>query len=307
MGVQSSKCIKNGFSFSDRKKSHTAVYEVRTDDRTMAGEDVVAGAQASSPDPVPAAFATFALFGGSDANAFCQEITAEQPEPVNAAQKWHVNVKWFPIEGDPEDDTTNADDPLSRPLRFHSTTEEILEIVENGWNVEELPFLSRAPDTYGPIVTAVGDRPGTPLVRPRKAQVLIITKNFATLAEILALQDAFVDKLNQSPFYGAPKGKAIVRDIIPSQEMFAGGTAYREAEFYIAAYRKGWNFPMVNRGFNYAKDGAKLPITKDGATLVAEPELLELDGTLTPSGALGTVINWRLSEYAEFAGMGIGG
>lgn len=306
MGVESSKCIKNGFSFADRKSSYTAVYEVMTDDRTMDGKSVVAGAQSSSPDPVPAAFATFSLFGGSDANAFCQEITAEQPEPANKACKWHVSVKWFPIDGDPEDDTTNQDNPLTRPLRFHSTTEDIMEVVENGWNVEELSFKSRAADTYGPIYNAVGDRPGTPLVRPRKAQVLVITKNFATLAEIMALQRNFVDKLNSSSFYGAGKGKAIVRDITPSQEMFAGGTAYREAEFHIAGYEKGWNFPLVNRGFNYAKDDAKLPITKDGGALVAEPELLELDGTLTAPGDLGTVINWRLSDYANFSGMGIG-
>lgn len=314
MSVLSSKLTDDWMSVADGKSTYMARFRVVTSSRTEPAPTMLLNATAASPDPVPAYMASYSLNGASDPNAFAKNYSPKRVKSDDGACHWDVEVTWSGLEGkDADDDWTPDQDPLTRPLRIDVDEEEVQEIVENGWNEEELPNIPRPADTYGPIVTAANGPPGTPYIRARRVPVLVVIKNFATLAEIVALQNEFIDKISDGVFYGAPAKKALVRNIKPSSLMYAGGTSYREAEFRIAMYDKGWSYPMVNRGFEYFKESVitpgtfvRMPVTKPDGTLAAEPALLELDGTKTPEGQLGTVINWRVNDTADFSGMGIG-
>ena len=316
MAVLSSHCVATSGSLGGQGEfTHSAVYRVVCDNRTMTAMGVLFGAATASPDPIPSWKASFALFGDSDPNAFANKFTASYEKADGSNRIWSVSVEWGPA-ADPDDDWTNDQDPTLRPVRIDGDEEEVQEICEEGWNEEALTGLSRAADTYGPIQNAAGKEPGTPLMKAVRIPVLVFRKNFknggtSALAQIMTLATNFVDKLNNSTFYGAPEGKAIVRSIRPSEEMQAGGVKYREATIRVAFYDKGWSFPMVNRGYEYLNSSGDLTLaTKPDDTgaeqLVSEPVNLELDGSLTADGAVGTVINWRTSEKVAFSGLGVG-
>lgn len=315
MAVTSCHCIATGGSLGgDAEFTHTATYRVICDDRQMTAMGVLFGAATASPDPIPSWKASFALFGDSDPNAFAQKFTPRYEKQDGSARIWLVDVEWSPSDN-PDDDWTNEEDPTLRPVLIDGDEEEVQEICEEGWNEETLTGLSRAADTFGPIQNAAGKEPGTPLIKAVRVPVLVFRKNFkddgtSALAQIMTLANGYVDKLNDGTFYGAPAGKAIVRSIKPSEEMIAGGIKYRTATIRVAAYDKGWSFPMVNRGYEYLDSGelklATKPDSEGVDQLVSEPVNLELDGSLTADGSVGTVINWRTSAKVDFAGLGVG-
>lgn len=320
MSVVSSHCVDDWLQLADRKFSYGATYRVVTDSRNDAALEVLLGAVSATPHPVPAHFASYSLFGSSDSSAFAQTYDVKRikdGEEGKLGKYWLVTVGWaLPDKAD--DDATSQEDPLSRPVRYNVEREEMQVIVEEGWNEEELPALGRAEETLGPIVNAAGGEPGTPLTKTIRVPVLVARKNFATLEEVVAIQQAYEDKLNDGDFFGAPEKTALVREVTISDELFGGGIEYREATFRIAIFHDGWSIPLVNRGYRHWKilDGDEEPTLIEAKVWdevegrevpSAEPVNLELDGFKTPDGEIGTVINYRVHDTASFAGMGIGG
>lgn len=323
MAVISSKLVGTYSDVNEKGQfTHFAQYRVICDDRQMTGMSVLFGGASATPDPIPSWKSTFALFGDVDLNAFALKFKPRYQNPEGSNRIWLVDVEYGPDEN-PDDDWTNDQDPLLRPVRIDGDEEEVQEICEQGWNEEALTGLGRAADTFGPIENAAGKEPGTPLIKAVRVPVLVFRKNFkdggtSALAQIMTLAATYVDKLNNATFYGAAAGKAIVRSIRPSEEMIAGGVKYREATIRVAAYNKGWSFPMVNRGYEYlyntGTEGspvwelrmARKPDENGKLQLVSEPVNLTLGGTISADGTLGTVINWRTSDKVDFAGLGVG-
>lgn len=324
--VLKSECIDNDWSLGDRKHRYSAKYRVTTDTRAMSGLAVAILAQSATPDPLPAYFASYALYGASDPSALAQDFSGSTPDPDKHATVWIFSVGWRPLEGDQDDDHTSQDNPLDRPLRIRVDQEEVEELVENGYNDDALPNVNlpgetggRAADTFGPICNSAGQQPDTPLTRPRKIDVLVIRKNFATIDEIVALRNAFNGKLNNATFYGAPARKALCRSITMSDEMSAGGVEYREAEFQIAGDPNGFSIPLVNCGWKHFNDDLDLVEAKvldkeateeagsDVFVPVSEPVNLDLDGKKVADGETGTSLGWRVNDLADFSGLGIGG
>lgn len=310
MAVISSRVIDEGCDVADRAYSYWATYEVKTDSRTFASRDILDEAVSALPNPIPVYMASYSLFGASDPNAFAQKFTAKRRSVDDSSTIWRIQVEWFLPDGDPDDDHNSDSDPLLRPVRIDGDEEEVEEVVERGWNEEALPGIGRAADTYDVICNGAGKEPGTPLTKPRRLPVLVFTKNFATLAEIMTLAATYVDKLNNATFYGAPAGKAIVRSIRPSEVMHAGNTKYREATIRVAFNDEGWSFEMFNRGYEHLNDTGALVMAEEKdknnkMRLVTEPINLKLDGKKAAPGEF-SVINWRTSAKVNLAGLGVG-
>lgn len=319
MAVSSCTLIDDGCDLdSEGNFTHWAQYRVICDSRQDTGLEVLLGAALSSPDPIPSFKTSFSLNGSSDPNAFAQSFKAKRENVKDAAARWIVDVSWSPSNGDPDDDWTTSEDPLSRPPRINIDAEEVQVIVEEGWNEEALTGGSgggRAADTFGPICNAAYQEPGTPLVQPRRIPVLVFRFNVADLSDVVTLINTYEDRLNSDTFYGAPEGTCLVRSIVGSDDMFAGETHYREVEIRIAIFDQGWSYAMVNRGYEYLLDSgdswslvmARKADEEGVLQLVTEPVNLELDGTRTPDGEIGTIIHWRTRPKVAFSGMGIGG
>lgn len=310
MSVVSSHAIDDSASIQDGKISHAAKFRVKTDAPDDPAIVAIVGSQSALPDPTPAYFSTFALNGSADANAFCKSIKATRARADSDRRTWLVDVSWSPLEGqDASDDTTSEDDPLLKPVKYWVEWEEIQVVVEEAWNVEALPGISRSPDTKGPVQNGAGQELSSGLTRPIRVPVLAAQKNYATLQEIIALGLSFDDSVSSDEYYGADPGKSAFRGIECSQPQYGGGIEYYSGIIRVAFREDGWNIPIVNRGWKYLDAGKLKEATVKNAdnedVPVAEPINLELNGTRTADGSVGTVINYRVSREIAYSGLGI--
>lgn len=318
MTVTSSHCVKSKFNIADRKVIYDALFRVKTDDRTQHEIDVFSEAQLASPDPVPAYYATYNLRGKTDVNAFAQDISHNRKDEKNAS--YHLfRVKWSPITGDPLNDQTSQTNPLLKPVERWVEVETILVPAEAGWNKEALPGIGRGADTYGPIQDAAGQEPSTPIMVPKQVIVIVSEKNFATLEEPLAQDITYHNSLNTNtifafaPYDGASEGEALYRGATFSRRQYGGGISYFTVQRRVAIQAGGWDYAMVNRGWKYLGPDPKVQTSpptvlleatvkdKDGNEVsAASPINLELDGSKTADGDIGTIINWRTSPKLDF-------
>jgi hypothetical protein len=312
MSVTSCHAINDSFAFQDGKATYTVTYRIKTDDPTNTGRQACDGAVSASPDPLPVPYQTFSLNGDSDANAVAKSFRTNRQDITNARCYHEVTVEFGPEDSDKQWD--NRDDPTTRPVRIEAYGEEVEEIVEEGWNEEELSGLGvdGAPDTLGAIVNAAGKEPGSPITKKRLIPGLRFKINVPDLATGVGLRADYLHKLNDAPFYDASIGCAFVSNIDIGPEQTGGGSSYREVTFDILNDENGFSIPLVNRGYEFLNASGDLQLAREDDTdmrskLVSEPINLELDGTRTPAGERGTVINWRIYDFADFSGMGIGG
>ena len=206
MSVTDCMCIKNGMQLVNREFVYTAKYRIKTNDRSMTGHQVLSGATLVGPHPFPSYYATFVLFGDSDANAFMKQPTIDQDEENGSV--WIATATWSPIKGEEEsDEHTSREDPLLRPVIYSREWEEIQIPVEQGWNKEELPGIERDAETLGPIENAAGQEPSTPIMKSKRIPVMIAEKNYATLAEIDAIEQTYGDTLNNATYATYAKGE----------------------------------------------------------------------------------------------------
>lgn len=309
MSVTDCMCIKNGMQLVNREFVYTAKYRIKTDDRSMTGYQVLSGATLVGPHPFPSYYATFVLFGDSDANAFMKLPTIDQDEENGSV--WIATATWSPIKGEEEsDEHTSREDPLLRPVIYSREWEEIQIPVEQGWNKEELPGIERDAETLGPIENAAGQEPSTPIMKSKRIPVMIAEKNYATLAEIDAIEQTYGDTLNNATYATYAKGECCFRGINASKPKYEGGKRYYTGAIRIACQRGGWDYEMVNRGFKYLdggelKEAQVLDPTTNEKVPVAEPINLELDGSETPAGQTGKIINYRHRPYTNFGALGV--
>jgi hypothetical protein len=310
MAVIKSELINERSELVDRQKRYYATFKITTDSRGMTCKAAYAAAQSATPHPVPAPYSTYSLLGDTDVNAFCQTIKPKRKSEKDATHIV-VDVEWFPIVGDPANAFTSEDNPLAVPIERWVEWEDIQVPADEAWNEEELPGIGRNADTLGPIQDAAGGEPSAPIMKTKKIPVLCLQKNYATLGEITALALTFADALNSATFYGAPERTALYRGAEISRPQYAGGTTYHTAVHRVAFLGGGWSFAMVNRGWAYLESGNLVQATikdqDDNDVPVTSPINLQLDGTRTPDGQIGTIIHYRTSPKLAFSGLGIGG
>lgn len=309
MSVTASELIDDSAGAVDGKQTYKAVYRVTTNDRDQPAPSVYYEAQAALPHPVPVYYATYALNGFTDVNCFAKSIQINRSKKDGSGGLiWIVEVEWSTME--PQDrEQTSSDNPLTEPVRRWVEFEDVQEPVEEALNIEALPGISRPAETRGPIQDAAGGEPSSPLVRTRRVPVLCARKNYATYTEILAIEATYGNTVSNGVYKGAAARCAAFRSIQSSEPQFGGGIEYYTGVIRVAFKDTAWYTQMVNRGFAYLDSGDLKEATvkdKDGQEVPSsQPVLLELDGTRTPDGDMGTVINWLTEDEADYSGLGI--
>lgn len=309
MAVTKCELVNNSLRLSGREFVYSARFRITSDTRNMAAYDVLNGATSSTPNPFPSYFATYSLLGDSDPSAFMQEVDIQQIDDNNTSV-WMATATWSPIKGaDNADGHTSRQNPLLRPTIYSREWEEISIPVERGWNEQALNGIGRAADTLGPIQNAAGQEPSTPIMKTKRIPVIVAEKNYANLAAIDAIETTFGDSLNDATYQGYAAGECLFRGISASRPKYEGGTEYYTGTIRIACQKGGWSYEMVNRGFKFL-DGGELKEATIKDTLgqevpVTEPVNLELDGSRTADGAVGTVINYRHRPEVDFSTIGV--
>ena len=309
MAVTSCKIIWNNFRLVNRESIYTAKYRIISDTRNMSAYTVISQATSSTPDPFPAYFSTYNLLGESDPSAFLKEATCDPLDEENSTHFIGTAI-WSPINGEEETDPhTSRENPLARPTIYWREWEEINVPVEKGWNNPALPGINRPADTLGPIQNAAGQEPSSPIIKSKRIPVMVAQKNYATLAQIDAIQQTFGDSVNDSTYANYPQGEACFRGITASRPQYEGGVRYYTGTIRVAFQKGGWDYEMVNRGWKYLLGGelreATVADQNGNQVPVAEPINLEIDGSRTPDGQIGTIINYRHRPRVDYNAMGV--
>ena len=311
MTVTSCSIVYNDFELVDREFVYSARYQIETDDRSMSAYDVISQATSASPDNFPDYFDTYSLYGQTDNSSFMQRASCRPMDEINSST-WIAEATWSPMKGTESSDThTSRENPLTRAVIYSREWEEISIPVEQGWNEEALTGLvpARAADTFGPIQNAAGQEPSTPIMKTKRIPVIVAEKNYSTLAQIDAIEKSFGDSLNDATYATYAEGECLFRGISASRAKFEGGQQFYTGTIRIACQKGGWSYAMVNRGFKYLDGGvlkeATIEDDSGNEVPVSEPVNLELDGTRTADGAVGTVINYRHRPKVDFSTIGV--
>lgn len=306
--VTECKLIDDTAGSSNGDATYTLKFRAKTDDREMPAALVYYGAQAALPDPAPVYYSTLAVNGFTDYNVFCKELDIKRAKQDGSqGRTWIITCGYKVMEpGDREQ--TSDEDPLTEPVRRWIEWEDIQEPVEEARNVEALTGISRAADTLGPMQNAAGGEPSSPLMRTRRVPVLCVRRNYTSLATIAAIETTYGNTVSDGVFYGAAARCAAYRSIECSQPQQANGTEYYTTVARIAIKDSEWYYAMVNRGYRYLDGGvlkeATVKDADDNDVASPEPINLELDGTRTADGDMGTVIHWLTAAEADYSAAG---
>lgn len=301
-----------------------------------AGVAVVIAAQLLGVDPVPLKGDEYSFDGTTDDDSFCQEIEWHRPDPDDKPKRWHVACRYAPLEG-VDHGTILEPDPLLWPVEyFVEWTEEQVPLNE-ARNVEELLYADsfpRAADTLGPVVNACGNEFTEPLMKTVYYPVLHAQKAYATLDEIVALNDAYQNTTNNAPFFGATTRKAKYLGTESGRKQRLNGVDFYMGVTRIWFKRATWDRPVLNNGWSHFERPAANPNTilydADGQRMFfknlihddpasaeadndidpespcSEPLNLSLDGTLLKADEPTVYITYRDLEEVNYAGIGIG-
>lgn len=187
--------------------------------------------------------------------------------------------------------------PLSRAASYDIRYIERERVLTRAKNVAELTHGdgkggSRAADTLGPIVNAAGKRPDEPIVVTERRPVLVIRKNYSTLATIEGLNNTYFDTTNSDTVgvYPARSLKYLLTSSLGA--MKENGTTYYPGETEIVV-EGSTDLTIDNVGYEYwDAAGSDWKRVKDAeGNFMAEPINLKVDGDL--GGDNTTTITYR--------------
>ena len=277
-------------------------YTIQFDTAQTSPIAVMDTATVTSPDPIPLRGQNYPGYIMYRAKTFSIVPAA------NSRKLWHITVGYGALE-EGEDDKQMGDNPLLRPPILNVEYMETEYVVDIARNVEELAHGDgkggeRAPFTEGPITNAAGVIPDEPIVDTERNAVLSITRNFATLGEIVDL-NADYKKTTNSDRAGMFEPRTLKYMLTESLGMqtenmytFWPGTTRIEV-------KKTTDLVFRNVGYQYrtSVDGSwilKRAKTNDGDD-VAEPINLKLNGD--KGGDNETTITWRHLEEKPYAAL----
>lgn len=243
---------------------------------------------------LPARGDSYSFNGDDDDSAYAQRYRIYRPEPKIKPTRWFVDVTFMPLQPGtlPGDSDSN---PLARPAKY--------------W-IEEEPYtvLVTEDKDGNPITNSAGQEFTEPPEEEDYHMILMVEKNYATLAEIITLNQTYARAVNTDTFYGATARKCFVMSIRCSPPKEENGVTFYTATFSIKISDKQWDLKIVDQGFMHYESSSsdELVRAKDlNGEDTPEPVLLDTDGTRLAAGALGLFKTFRRRKEVAFSGMGV--
>lgn len=119
---------------------------------------------------------------------------------------WQCVVNYEPLKPGEQDPTSNSN-PLAQPPTFSLDWIEYEAVITEAYNLDGfgdgIDGYSRSIETLGPVVNSYGREFDEPLTDVRREAVLNITRNYATLDQIINIQETYAGTTNSDTFKGA--------------------------------------------------------------------------------------------------------
>ena len=218
---------------------------------------------------------------------------------------WYWDVTWTPLPTGTSADTFN-ENPLLRPPVFDLQRRETDFPIVVGRNVEQLDRADggsqRAADTLGRIVNAAGEQPDEQPLDTVSNPVIIIHRNFSSLAEINSLNLTYQLSTNSVPVSGwsVRRLKFLAAESLGRRE--ENNVTYYPCEIRIEVMPTT-ELRIDNVGFNHWKNDklTRATVSDDNGNVAdsASPINLNLDGT-EGSDDSPTSIGWRYLNELDY-------
>jgi hypothetical protein len=216
---------------------------------------------------------------------YLQDVTPTQSEVTKTEWMLRGLYRNLPLGLTAGDAEVN---PMDRPWRYRIETELISEPVTQGLNIDPIETYGlvtpdRAAMTLGPIVITAQQEYEETIEQPTTREVLVATKNFATLDEIYVIQRAYADSVNSEIFRGYPAHHCEWRGVQTSDEILESGFTYYQAVIRITLGQKPAYFNALNVGWKWrdlsTNEGELINATDSKGQRVSEPVFLTAAGT----------------------------
>lgn len=300
-----SRFIKvSGSATNDYQDSVSLVYQVTYDSVPTNFYNALVRAQQATGSPVPLRRSVYAG-GFTSPPPYCTNLQGEmQSDDHRAVWQWTATFT-VPPPGEQDEEQQN-ENPLLRPPVFNIRYMERERVIDKAKNVEALSHGdgsggNRAALTEGPIVNAAGKRPDEPLVDTDRLEVLVIEKNYASLAQIVTRNRTYKATTNSDTVqgYSARELRYLMTESIGKQ--FENGIEFWPGVTEILAGET--DLTLDNVGYEYwdaAESNWKRAVDVDNE-FMAEPINLKLDGD--QGGTNATTITYRYLEEVSYASL----
>lgn len=283
--VSSLKNVK-GTATADFNDSVVCTYEVSYDTAPTNFYSALAAAQAATGTPVPA---RRSLYAGTFLSQIFVTSISGGPTSVAGRILWQFEVT-FSVPPEGELNVFQYANPLDRPAVYNVTYMDREYVIEKAYNVEALSHGNgaggnRAALTLGAIMSAAGERLDEPHVDTERLEVLVIQKNYASLADIVLRNRTFKRTTNSDILIGYQVRtlKYMLTESLGIQ--FENGIEFWPGVTTIVASTTT-DLSLDNHCTKYWDGAAISPIMKNGVNII---------GTLKQDGTQGIEepITWR--------------
>lgn len=296
--------ISGSESMDSQSDSVTLHYEVEYDTAPTNFYDALQLARSASGTPVPA---RRSLYSSPSAillaNAFSATIDWKS-DKRSTLWKWAVTFS-PPPQGDGNGEASIHENPLERPPIFNIQYMDVEEVLTEARNVEYLARgdgtgSARAIGTLGPIVNAAGIRPDEPIMRTKRQAVIVIQKNFPTLAAITERNDEYEDSTNDGTVHGYTIRKLEYQLTESLGMQVENGYTFWPGVTSILI-KKSTDLKLDNVGYQYwtVPDGELVRAKDSEGDFTAEPVNLTVAGALSTDGP--HPLTWRHLTEKNYA------
>lgn len=329
--------------------TYPVVFDVWVDEFAAGPAIILAGQAVSGPgfDRIFLPNEVYVLGGYTDQNSLMDHYEGTLMDVKDSIFRWKITCMFKPLDPGTSKAKKQEPNPLLWPVEYNVEKLEEQVPLEKATCKTDLPQIRRGPsfpsNEPGPIMNAAAQQTIDPVMRTRYSSIAVAVKNYASLQEIINLNNTYEDTMSSAPFLGVPatcwkylttQAQGIQYKDVPG----AGLIAYYPGITKIQLRREGWNRLILNNGLICLKFKPVVPglagayytdfdfpttypsptgslihfpcmVKKSvtDATLVeaAEPVNLAIDGTQLPPESQGVYIEYEHLERVDYNNMGL--
>lgn len=224
----------------------------------------------------------FSCDGETDAGSFCNDISVKSLSGASAGKEWIVTATYGPY-----DPSTNASNPLERPIEVSGGFSEFEEIVDV--------------DVDGnPVVNSAGEPFANPVMRDDPRPDLMIVTNAKTLD--LNLIYTYRRAVNSDEFWGANPGQVRVASITWQYLHHADIGYYYKITYTFKFKKDGWQIRLQDKGMRVLNaGGTALEKVKFNGIPADEPVFLDGNGRAKALTADVVYLDFKRYEELPFS------